>query len=119
MVMICCDLNHSRPPFPRLNFSPMFTIPTTLGIWQRSPDSTLCDIFVVGDSPVSAASRCTASWPTFRERLQRLRDIYCLADSEFQKVEQELFTTGKAKLQCTIQNPARIRALGLDWPPTR
>lgn len=70
----------------------MQTPQTTLGIRRRSFDSDTCDIFIVGEASGATVTPCSVSWSTLKEKL---RDAWSLEDMELDKIQEELFSTGK------------------------
>jgi hypothetical protein len=59
------------------------------------------------------ATECQTTWPNLKEKL---RDVLRLGDAELFRMEDELFSTGTTKIEDAEANPARLRALGLEWP---
>jgi hypothetical protein len=77
---------------------------------RNGPQSESCSLSArTGD----VATECQATWPNLKEKL---RDVLSLGDTELIRMEDELLSTGTTKIEDAEADPARLRALGLEWP---
>ena len=77
---------------------------------RNGPQSDSCSLSArIGD----VVTECLSTWPNLKEKL---RDVLSLGDAELIRMEDELFSTGKTKIEQINPSPACLRALGLEWP---
>jgi hypothetical protein len=72
--------------------------------------SNICSLSATADQSTAV---CRTAWLNLKEKL---RDVLRLEDSDLIRMESELVSTGATQIESVEASPARLRALGLEWP---